>query len=175
MLCIQDFMEEAPAFHGDGLNLNVDTPCMSASDWTLASTNKIATADPPITSKTAHGGTSNDTAHDKHAVPQTRLRSRNRKEAPPATTPARKRRRAPSTRQNDDQNCRPGSTRPVVYAVSRNESKKTRSTNSSVLNYSIDDLVNGCQMDPTSLPPAVSTSYLQIFSDTDVQHRYMHL
>jgi hypothetical protein len=191
MLHIQDSMVDVPIFYGDGydapdqshtsphnagtcMTLNVDNPHLPANDWTLASIHNIPTMDHPATSTTAHADKGNDIASNKHAVPQSRLRSRNRKEVVPATTPGRKRRRALSIRQTEGLEFRPGSTRPVVYAVSRNEPKKTRTAHPSVLNYTIEDLVKESQMDPTSLPPAVSTSHLCI-SHTNVAHRYMHL
>lgn len=185
-------MADVPTFHGDGddalaqsqtlqhttdtmITLDVDNPCLSDSDWTLASINNIPTMDPLTVFTKSHADKGKDTTYDNPAVQQRQLRSRNSKEAAPATKPAQTRRGVPSTRPNDSLNYRPGSTRPVIYAGPRNESKTTRTTHPSVLNYTIDDLVKGSQMDPTSLPPAVSTSHFCICSHTNVPHRYMHL
>jgi hypothetical protein len=192
MSCIQDVIAEASTFNDidDGaperphnsvpsmepsLTLDFNNPCVSASDWTLAIMNDTHQSDAHTTSNTSHSGMHNDITCENRTVPQGRLRTRNPKDTQPTTIAARKRRRVQSTKKNDAQDCWTGPTRPVVFAVSRTQSNMTRSMQSSVLQYSIDDLVKGCQMDPTSLPPTVSTSHSQIDSYTSVQHRYMHL
>ncbi|KAG1837842.1 hypothetical protein DFJ58DRAFT_846298 [Suillus subalutaceus] len=147
--------------------MDVDNPCISASDWTLElMKNRGHESEIPTISNKTRRKSLSDTPRDTHAVPQTRLRSRNLKEAKSSTTLTQKRRRGNSPSQHDPMD---------VFAVQQLPSRKKGRPASSVIKYTIEDLIKASQMDPTSIPHTVRTSYIKIDPDANEQRRSTHL
>ncbi|KAG2028695.1 hypothetical protein BDR03DRAFT_1019462, partial [Suillus americanus] len=150
--------------------VDIDNPCISANDWTLKLMKNCGHESevPTISNKTRRNSLGN-TPRDAHAIPQTRLRARNLKEAKSSTTLTQKRRRGNSPSQHDPMDGQPQSARPVVFAVQQLPSRKKGRPASSVITYTMEDLIQATQMDPTSIPHTINTFILDPARDDFIE------
>ncbi|KAG1720424.1 uncharacterized protein EDB91DRAFT_1088861 [Suillus paluster] len=140
------------------ITLDCDNPCLSASDWTQAA---VDISNHQYDVPALHTTSSSDLLADKPSdsdndtVPLTRLRSKNLKKDKPSMTVTDTRRRGKSQSQHDI-DPQPSLVRPVVFAASRSQGKKkARIASPPVAKYTIQDLIDACQIDSTSIPPSI--------------------
>lgn len=113
-----------------------------------------------------------DCPSDDNSVPVTRSRSRSSKKATSTIVLTQKQPRGKSVSKHDAVDHSARSLRPVIYAVPQVPSRMNRTSASSVVNYTINDLMKGCEMDPTEIPPSVRTSYLHMDPNIMSPYRY---
>jgi hypothetical protein len=149
----------------------MDSDNQSAATSTLATANIAdCQSQAPTFYTTQEHNSDPPSNHDN--VPRTRLRARNVKKVTCATVPTQKQRHEKSVLQHDVVTDRPRTGRPVIFAGPLIQSKKKASTPSSGVNYSIEDLINGCHVDSPTISPSVRTLRLFVYSNIMLPHRY---
>ncbi|KAG2335562.1 hypothetical protein BDR05DRAFT_1006677 [Suillus weaverae] len=158
------------SLHGTQPSFTVDpdNPCVSADAWMLAVVDAaVRQSEAPTVDTTPENNSDPPSDHD--TGPRTRSRARNVKKATYGTVPTQKRRREKSISQNDVVEHRARTERPVIFAAPLVQSKKKGRTRSAVVKYTIDDLMKGCEMDPTIISPSICLFLLDPMRDDYIQ------
>jgi hypothetical protein len=155
------------------ITLDIKQPCISSADWNTAGVDSEGSQ---LHHSTTVGSKRtvplSNTSHIVDSVPHSRLRPRKPKEAKPRMTIIQPQRHQTSPLENSEDVNECGSQRPIIFAVSQRQSRPKKAKAKSIVNYTLDNLVEASCMDDKHLPESVRPPHMHLHSESFIPYRF---